>query len=254
MGKIIYSLFVCIFLFASHSEGVKASTVNIWQSDQHIIQSVLSEEWRPFTSEEFDTLISAIPESVIQQSGKIVAGFQFVSEKKRDNLSHNPQIIVFAKTDVNVDQDMIQKTFVWLNKNENLLTGMLSDKVGKVGIQNIEYRQKLPAILFQNSLPLNEHLFTGLSSIIFLKDSILNIVCLAEEKEFVGYEPVFRSFIESVIIPPALQHDTVIDKHSTTLLREIFSLLERKWQPFLGVFLVIGIYGWVFLTGKEKRV
>ena len=254
MKKIIFSLFVCVFLFGSHAEGSKSTTVTLWQSDQHVIQSILAEEWHSLSSEELDALMSTVPESVAQQSGKIVASFQFEPEKKRDNASRNPQIIVFVKTDEFVNQDMIQKTYVWLNKNENLLTGMHSDKVGKVGIQNIEYIQKLPAILFQNNLTVNDHLFTGMSTILFLKKSIINIVCLAEEKEFAGYEPVFRSFVESVIIPPALRHDSVIEKQSTSFLIEVSALLERKWQPFLGVFLIIGIYGWVFLTGKEKRV
>jgi len=253
MKKILFSLFVCLFLFSSHAEGSSSKTVSLWQSDQLVIQSILSEEWRAFSSEELETLVSAIPENIIQQSGEMVAGFQFVPVKKT-NTSHNQQILVFVKTDEYVSQEMIQKTYAWLGKNENLLTGMLSDKVGNVAIQNIEYIQRLPAILFQNSLPVNDDLFTGLSSIIFLRKSILNIVCLAEEKEFAGYEPVFRSFIESVIIPPALQHETVIERQSTTFLTEVSALLERKWQPFLGVFLIIGIYGWVFLAGKEKRV
>ncbi len=241
-------------MFVSYAEASKSNPVFLWQSDQHVIQSILAEEWLSFSSEELDALISTIPESVIQQSGKIVAGFKFMSEINRDDLSLNPQILVFAKNEEDVNQDMIQKTYAWLKKNENLLTGVLSDKVGKVSIQNIEYNQKLPAILFQNSIPVNGHHFIGLSSIVFLKKNILNLVCLAEEKEFAGYEPAFRSFIESVIIPPALQHETVIDRQSTTLLREIFALLGRKWQPYLGVFIIIGIYGWVFLTSKEKRV
>ena len=149
---------------------------------------------------------------------------------------------------------MIQKTYTWLSKNEILLTGLLSEKAGQVGIQNIEYIQKFPAILFQNNLTVNDHLFTGLSAIVFLKKSILNVVCLTDEKEFARHESAFRSFIESIIIPPALRHDTVIDKQSTTFLTDFFALLDRKWQPFLGVFLIIGIYGWVFLTGKEKRI
>jgi hypothetical protein len=254
MRKMIFSLFVCLFLFGSHAEGSKSTTVTLWQSDQHVIQSILAEEWHSLSSEELDALMSTVPESVAQQSGKIVASFQFETDEKRDNTSRNPQIIVFVKTDEFVNQDMIQKTYVWLNKNENLLTGMHSDKVGKVGIQNIEYIQKLPAILFQNNLTVNDHLFTGMSTIVFLKSSILNIVCLAEEKEFTGYENAFRSFIESIIIPLPLQHDTVIASQSTTFLREFSVLLDRKWQTFLGLFLIIGIYGWVFLTGKEKRV
>jgi hypothetical protein len=254
MRKIIFSLFVCLFLFGSHAEGSSSNNVSLWKSDQHVIQSILAEEWRPFSSEELDTLISSVPDNVVQQSGKIVASFQFEPDKKEDTSSHNPQIIVFVKTDEFVNQEMIQKTYVWLNKNENLLAGMNSDKVDKVGIQNIEYIQKLPAILFQNHLTVNEDLFTGLSTILFLKNSILNIVCLAEEKKFAEYEPIFRSFVESVVIPPALQHDTVIEKQSATFLTEVSALLERKWQPFLGVFLIIGIYGWVFLTGKEKRI
>ena len=253
MRKIFFSLFACLFMFVPYVEGSSSNSVTLWQSDQHVVQSVLPEEWRSFSSEELDALISNVPESVAQQSGKIVASFQLNPENKT-NSSHKPQIIVFVKTDEIVNQEMIQKTYVWLNKNENLLTDMHSDKVDKVGIQNIEYIQKLPAILFQNHLTINDDIFTGLSTILFLKKSILNIVCLAEKKEFARYEPVFRSFIESVVIPAALQHDTVIEKQTTTFLTEVSSLLERKWQPFLGVFLIIGIYGWVYLTGKEMRV
>ena len=254
MGKITFSFFICVFFFASHAEGSRPYTVDLWQSGQHAIQSILSEEWHPFSAEELDTLRSGIHESITRQSGKIVAGFQFEPAAKKNNSNNTPRIIIFVKTDVNVDQNMMQKTFVWLNKNKDLLSGMLPDKVGRVGIQNIEYRQKLPAILFQQSLAVNNHPFTGLSSIVFLKNSILNIVCLAEENEFAEHEGIFRSFIDSVTIPPESQYYTVIESQSTTLLGEILALLERKWQSFLGVFLIVGIYGWVFLTGKEKRV
>jgi len=254
MWKIIFSLFICLFFSASHAEGSRPYTVDLWQSDELVIQSVLSEEWRAFSAEELDSLRSGIDESITHQSGKIVAGFQFEPDTKKNNTCNNTKIIVFVKTDVEVDQDMIQKTFVWLNKNETLLSGLLPDKVDRAGIQNIEYRQKLPAILFQQSLAIDDHPFTGVSSIVFLKNSILNIVCLSEEKEFAKNEGIFRSFIDSVTIPPELQHYTVIESQSTTLLTEILALLERKWQSFLGVFLIVGIYGWVFITGKEKRV
>jgi len=254
MRKIIFPLLGCLLLFASSAEGSKPNTVFLWQSDQHVIQSILDESWSPLPSEELDALTSVLPENIIEQSGKIVAGFQFVPAEKEDNSSQNPKIFIFAKTDVYVNQEMIQKTYAWLNKNNNLLSGLFSDKIGQVDIQNIEYIQRLPAILFQNNLPVNGHLFKGLSSIVFLKASILNVVCLADEKEFAQHEGVFRSFIESVVIPPALRHDTVLDRQSTTFLTEVFALLARKWQLFLGVFLIIGIYGWVFLTKKEKRV
>lgn len=254
MRKIIFSLLGCLFLFVSSAEASKSNPVFLWQSDQHVIQSILNEGWSPLSSEELDGLLSVVPENIIEQSGKIVASFQFEPEETKDDTSHGPRIIVFAKTDEYVNQEMIQKTYIWLSKNEILLTGLLSEKAGQVGIQNIEYIQKLPAILFQNNLTVNDHLFTGLSAIVFLKKSILNVVCLADEKEFARHESVFRSFIESIIIPPALRHDTVIDKQSTTFLTDFFALLGRKWQPFLGVFLIIGIYGWVFLTGKEKRI
>ena len=51
MGKIIFSLFVCLFLFGSHAEGSSSTTVNLWQSEQHVIQGILSEEWRPLAAE-----------------------------------------------------------------------------------------------------------------------------------------------------------------------------------------------------------
>ena len=139
MGKIIFSLFFCLFLFASLAWGSSSHTVDLWQSGQLVIQSNLSEEWHPFSTEELDTLRSSIHESITRQSGKIVAGFQFLPDTKKNNPSHNPRIIVFIKTEVNVTQEMIQKTFVWLSKHESLVSGMLPDKVGKVGIQNIEY-------------------------------------------------------------------------------------------------------------------
>ena len=204
--------------------------------------------------EELNVLNSAIPEDITHQSGIIVSSYQFVDESTGRDLSHNPQIVVFLKTDEHVNEEKIQKTYAWLEKNKNLLLGMLSDKVDQANIQNIEYKQKLPAILFQNSLLLNDHYFTGLSSIIFLKNSILTIVCLSDEKEFTEFEPVFRSFLESVVIPPQLQHDTVTSGKSITLLAEIFALLDRKWQPLLGAFLLVAIYGWVFRMGREKGI
>ena len=255
MGKVIFSLVMCLFWFVDHSEGSRLATVSLWQSDQHVIQSMLPVEWSSLSSEELDAVIAATPESVIQQSGEIVAGFQFVSEEKRDNFSQNPQIIVFAKTDEHISQDMIQKTYAWLKKNNDLLAGMLPEKVSKMSIQNIEYRQELPAILFQNSLSVGDNISTGLSAIIFLKKSYLNIVCLAEENTFASYETVFRSFIESVSIPSALQHETALESQAnTSMSSEIFALVHRKWKPVLGVLLIFSIYAWVFRPGKDERI
>lgn len=255
MGKVIFSLVICLFLFVEHSEGSRPTTVSLWQSDQLVVQGILPVEWSPLSSEELDALISTTPESVTQQSGKIVAGFQCVLGEKRDNFSQNPHIIIFAKTDEHVNQDMIQKTYAWLKKNNDLLAGMVPDRVNKMSIQNIEYKQELPAILFQNSLSVGDNVFTGLSAIVFLKKSYLNIVCLAEENTFAGYETVFRSFIESVSIPPALQHDTVIESQSNTFMSsEISAWVRRQWQPLLGVFLILGVYARVFRPGKDERV
>jgi len=254
MLRIISSLFICLLLLASHSEGRSPTLVYLWQTDQLIIQGVLPQEWRRLSPEEVDTLNLTIPEDITHQSGKIVSSYQFFSESTRKDSSHNPQIVVFLKTDERVNQEMIQKTYAWLEKNKNLLSGMLSDKVEQASIQNIEYKQKLPAILFQNRLLITDRYFTGLSSIIFLNNSLLTIICLAEEKKFTEYEPVFRSFLESVVIPSQLQHDTVTSGQSITLLAEIFALLDRKWQPLLGAFLIVAIYGWVFRVGREKRI
>jgi hypothetical protein len=254
MWKIISSLFICLFLFASHSDGDSSTPVFLWQTDQLVIQGVLPQEWRSLSPKEVVVLNSAIPEDIKHQSGKIVSSYYFFSESSGMDLPHNPQIVVFLKSDEHVNQEMIQKTYAWLETNKNLLLGMLSEKVDQASIQNIEYKQKLPAILFQNSLLLNDRYFTGLSSIIFLKNNILTIVCLADEKEFTEYEPVFRSFLESVVIPPPLQHETVISGQSITSFTEIFALLDGKWQPLLGMFLIVAIYGWVFLTGRRKRV
>ena len=254
MWKIVSLLFICLFLFAAHSDGDSSTPVSLWQTDQLFIQGVLPQEWRSLSLEEVDVLNSAIPDEIKHQSGIIVSSYQLFTESTGRDLSHNPQIVVFLKTDEHVNQEKIEKTYTWLGKNKNLLSGMLADKVDQASIQNIEYKQKLPAILFQNSLLLNDRYFTGLSSIIFLKNSILTIVCLAEEKEFAEYEPAFRSFLGSIFIPPLLQHDTVISTQSSTLLTEIFALLDRKWQPLLGMFLIVAIYGWVFRMGRETRI
>lgn len=254
MWKIISSLFICIFVFASHSEGDSLKSVNLWQSDQSVIQGLLPQEWKPLSPEEVDTLNSIIPKVTSQQAGQIISSFKFLSESTGELTTRNPQIIVFLKTDEYVDEGMIQKTYAWLGKNKNLLSGMVADTVERASVQDIEYKQKLPGILFQNSIAVNGQQFTGLSLVLFLKNSILNVVCLADEKEFAEYEPIFRTFLESVVIPPRLQHDTVISAQSITLLAEIFALLDKKWQSFLGAFLIVGIYGWVFRRGQEKRV
>jgi len=218
------------------------------------IQGILPAEWRPLKTEELAALISAIPENITQQSGKMVSGFQIKLENKKGNSpSHNSRIMVFVKTDEYVNQEMIQKTYAWLEKNRNLLSGMLADQVEKASIQNIEYKQNLPAILFQNNLSVNEHLFTELSSIVFLKGSIMSIVCIAEEKKFAEYKTVFHSFIESIVIPVSLRHASVNSSQHVPLLTGIFALLEKKWQPFLGIIILVGIYGRVFLTGRGKE-
>ena len=255
MWKIIFSLFICIFLFVSHSEGTSPSFVSLWKSGEMEIQGILPAEWRPLKAEELAALISAIPENITQQSGKMVSGFQIELENKKDNSpSYNSRIMVFVKTDEYVNLEMIQKTYAWLEKNRNLLAGMLSDQVEKASIQNIEYKQNLPAILFQNNLSVNEHLFTELSSIVFLKGSIMSIVCITEEKKFAEYKTVFHSFIESIVIPVSLRHTSVNSSQHVPLLTGIFAVLERKWQPLLGVFIIIGIYAWVYRTSDEKKV
>ena len=241
-------------MYTSHSDGSSLVPVNLWQSGQHVIQGLLPQEWKILSPEEIDTLNSTIPQVTIQQSGEIVSSFKFLSKSTKEDSSRNPQIIVFLKTDEYVDEEMIQKTYAWFEKNKNLLSGMLADRVERASIQDIEYKQELPAILFQNKLLVNGRYFTGLSSIIFLKNSILNVVCLADEKEFVEYEPIFRTFLESIVIPQLLRHDTVKNSQYPTLLIEIFALLEKKWQPFLGIFFIAVIYGWVFRTGREKKV
>jgi len=254
MWKIFFALFICIFISPFHSAGNSLVPINLWQSDQHVIQGFLSQEWEPLSPEEIDSLSSTIPNRTSQQSGEIVSSFKFFSESKRNDSTRNPQVIVFLKKDEYVDEEMIQKTYEWLEKNKNLLSGMLADRVERASVQDIEYKQKLPGILFQNSILVNGQQFTGLSLILFLKSSILNIVCLAEEAEFGEYAPIFRTFLESVVIPPVLQHATVKKNHPTTLLTEIFAFLERKWQLFLGIFLILLIYGWVFQKGREKSI
>jgi hypothetical protein len=253
MGKIIFSLCICVLFFVPCSEGSGSTPVSLWQSGQFSIQGVLPEDWKPLSPGELDVIISAMPGSITQQSGEVEAGFQLVSEKKSDNASQSPRIVIFVKTDEYVTLEMIQKTYAWFEKNKNLLAGMLPDKVEKASIQDIEYRQKWPAILFQNNLDVNDKRFTALSTIIFLKRGVLNIICITEEKEFAEFETVFHTFLESINIPPRLRHESAIDRpEAASGLKVIYDLLGRQWQPFLGVLLIIGVYGWVFRTGKSR--
>ena len=251
MGKIIFIFLTCLFFSVSHAAG-KPVPVSLWQSDEFVVKGTLPEQWSVISPEELAAIETIIPGSIADQSGEIVTGFQLVSEKGSKNSPHNPRIIIFAKSGEYVDQEMIQKTYAWFEKNKNLLAGMLADKLEKASIQNIEYIQNLPAILFQSNLAANDMFFTGLSTIIFMKKGILNIVCITEDDQFAAYDSVFRSFIGSISIPPALQHDTVVVSPAVVKLREIFDLLDRKWQPLLGVLVIIGVYGGVFRPNKER--
>lgn len=251
MGKIILLFLTCLILSSAHAAG-KPIPVSLWQSEESVVRGILPEQWTVLSPEEVAAIETVIPGSIAQQSGEIVTGFQLATERGSESSLHNPRIIIFAKPDENVSPEMIQKTYAWFEKNKNLLAGMLSDKVENASIRDIEYRQNLPAILFQNKLTANDRFFTGLSTIIFLKNSILNIVCIAEDNQSAAYDSVFRSFIESITIPTALQHESVVGRAAVVKLKEIFALLDRKWQPFLGILLILGVYGWVFRPVKER--
>lgn len=173
MRRIILFLTVTLFFSPLLASGNNTAKVDLWKSGQLTIQSSLNRNWRALEPEELAALSSAIPADITRQSGKVVASFKYVHEKYENRSFPGPQIIVFVKTGEHVDQEMIQKTYTWLKKNENLLTGILTEKTAEVSIQDIEYKQNLPAIIFQNHFPVNDHLFSGISTILFFEEEHL---------------------------------------------------------------------------------
>ena len=231
---------------------VWAGPVTLWHEGTAAVSSMLPDDWRKMTQEEWAEILQHNKAIIPDQSGTLVSGFQPGS---KENDGDSPYILVLAKTGERVSLEMIQKTYVWLQKNNELVTGMLPAQVNAMHIENIEYRQDQPSIFFQTRLAMGEAIIVGVSAIFFLNNSYLNVVCIASERKFADYKGIFHSFINRVSIPPSLHYASGPDTSPAVSVTARF----RAWffangKPLLGAALLIGIYILIFRIGRGKRL
>jgi len=231
---------------------VLAGPVALWHDGTAAVSSMLPDDWRKMSQEEWAEILQDNKAIIPAQYGTLVAGFQPGSKK---NDADSPYILVLVKTGERVSLEMIQKTYVWLQKNNALVKGMLPAEVNAMHIENIEYRQDQPSIFFQTRLDMGEAIVVGVSAIFFLNNSYLNVVCIASERKFADYKGIFHSFINRVSIPPPLHYAYGPD---TSPAASVFARF-RAWflanaKPLLGAALLIGIYILVFRLGRGKRL
>ena len=233
---------------------VWAGPVALWLEGTTAVSSILPDDWRKMTQEEWAEILQDNKAIIPEQSGTLVAGFQPGPVKKG---ADSPYILVLVKTGEQVSLDMIQKTYVWLQKNNELMQGMLPAEVNGMHIENIEYRQDQPSIFFQTRLDMGEAIVVGVSAIFFLNNGYMNVVCIAGERKIADYKGIFHSFINRVSIPPSLHYsystgpDTSPGVSDTARFRAWF-LANAK--PLLGAALLVTIYILVFRVGRGKRL
>ena len=202
MKNVIVVLFAGLTFFLELCQ-VQAADVVLLQEGQDIVRSELPGSWTRMTNEELEkiasdgTLVSSL------QYGKLVTGF--VAPPEGDGQSMKAQILVFSKVDDSINKEKIEKVYDWLQQNNDLVASVLPAQVTNMKIENIEYLRRQPAILFKTQLAMEQGNVTGLSSIVFLKTSYLDIICLAGEQTYPNYSEMFTDFVKSVNIPVSLQ-------------------------------------------------
>ena len=248
----VFTIRLLITFLVFQAVPVLARTVTLWHEGTAAVSSMLPDDWRKMTQEELTKIYQDNRAIISAQSGTLVSGFFADSDK---NLKDRTYILVLAKIGERVPSEMIQKTYVWLQKNNELVKSMLPDQVKVMRIENIEYRQDLPSIFFQNRLDMGGTIFVGVSAIFFLNNSHLNVVCIANEQKFADYKGIFQSFINRVSIPPSLHYASGPATSPAALtissIREWFLANEK---PILGAAMLIGIYVFVFRLGRRKRL
>ena len=247
-----FLVLVTIILPVFHAVPVWAGSVTLWQEGAIAVSSMLPDDWRKMTQEEWAEFLEDNKAIIPDQSGTLAAGFQTGPKEKG---ADSPYILVLVKTGERVSLEMIQKTYVWLQKNNELVRGMLPAEVNGMQIENIEYRQDQPSIFFQTRLDMGEAIIVGVSAIFFLNNGYLNVVCIAGERKFADYKGIFHSFINRVSIPPALHYAAGPDSSAGG---SVFAR-SRAWvlanaKPLLGAALLLAIYIIVFRLGRGKRL
>jgi len=230
---------------------VWAGPVTLWPEGAAGVSSMLPDDWRKMTPEELVAMYEDNRVIIPDQSGTLVAGFSPGSMEQGGSPSY---ILVLVKSGERVLPEMIQKTYVWLQKNNELVKSMLPDQVKAMHIENIEYRQDLPSIFFQTRLDMGEAVFVGVSAIFFLNNSYMNVVCIASERKFADYKGIFLSFINRVSIPDSLHYVSGPDTPpAATVIARFLAWLQAHAKPLLGVVLLVGVYIFVLQIGRGKR-
>jgi hypothetical protein len=229
-----------------------AGPVTLWHQGAAVVGSMLPDDWRSMTREELAAMYQDSRAIIPDQSGKPVSGFYPGPEKNKEDPCY---ILILAKPGERVSPEMIQKTYVWLQKNNELVKNMLPAQAQAMRIENIEYRQDLPSIFFQTRLDMGEAVFVGVSAIFFLNNSYMNVVCIASERKFADYKGIFYSFIDRVSIPRSLHYATARE----TAPAESLITRYRAWflanaKPLIGVAILVVVYVFVFLFNRRKRV
>ena len=252
-----FLVLVAMILLVFHAVPVWAGPVALWHEGATAVSSMLPDDWRKMTQEEWAEIFQDNKAIIPDQSGTLVAGFQPGSNGKN---ADSPYIPVLTRTRMygeRVSLEMIQKTYVWLQKNNELMKGMLPAEVNAMHIENIEYRQDQPSIFFQTRLDMSEAIIVGVSAIFFLNNGYMNVVCIASERKIADYKGIFHSFINRVSIPPSLHYSYSTGPDNSPAVSVIARF--RAWflasaKPLLGVAMLITIYILVFRVGRGKRL
>jgi hypothetical protein len=212
-----------------------AGPVTLGHQGAAVVGSMLPDDWRSMTREELAAMYQDSRAIIPDQSGKPVSGFYPGPEKNKEDPCY---ILILAKPGERVSPEMIQKTYVWLQKNNELVKNMLPAQAQAMRIENIEYRQDLPSIFFQTRLDMGEAVFVGVS-----------------ERKFADYKGIFYSFIDRVSIPRSLHYATARE----TAPAESLITRYRAWflanaKPLIGVAILVVVYVFVFLFNRRKRV
>lgn len=241
-----------ILLLVSLVMPVLAAPVTLWHAGTAAVSSVLPDDWRQMTQEERAEILQNNKAIMPDQSGTLVSGFYpGPGETNRDS----SYILVFVKDGERVSQEMIQKTYVWLQKNNELVKGMLPAEVNGMQIEDIEYRQDLPSIFFQTRLDMGASIIVGVSAIFFLNNSYLNVVCITNERKFADYKGIFHSFISQVSIPTSLHYAAGPDPSpATSVIARSRAWILANAKPLLGAAIIVGIYILIFRLGRQKHL
>jgi hypothetical protein len=245
-------IMVAMILLSGAVVSLWAGPVTLWHEGAAAVSSMLPDDWRNMPREELAKIYKDNRTIIPDQSGILVSGFYPGPEKNEEDPSY---ILVLAKGGERVAPEMIQKTYVWLQKNNELVKSMLPARAKAMHIENIEYRQDQPSIFFQTRLDMGEAVFIGVSAIFFLNNSYLNVVCIASERKFADYKGIFYSFINRVSIPGSLHYAFEPDAPpAASVIARYRAWFLANAKPLLGAAMLVGVYIFVFRFHRGKRL